>query len=273
MQVLRPTRMVRCQLGTCLRCAVEINDCVQVPGKEVMGWSVDKLEDLPSKPIANIDSSSLQGSWYKVMGLDSRYDCFDCQKNTFETVKGKNGILKMEAIFRIPRPNPPGYLQSKISEELLMTHSTANAGSNVAKVLSQFQSKGRMFGLTFWENWYILGDSSSSLSTSASRKSLPFPSSTQQSNPSSSAAPSTATNIQTTPSSSSTGDSISGSSPSSTAAPLSGNQISLPSAKVASKPDLRLIYYTGHTLQGSYKGSPLHTVLSYVLHTTFYILV
>ena len=58
-------------------------------------------------PIFHVFIDSLQGTWYKVMGLDSRYDCFDCQKNSFEIIK-PGGTLKMEALFRIPRPTNPG---------------------------------------------------------------------------------------------------------------------------------------------------------------------
>eukprot|EP01035_Chromulina_nebulosa_P018846 gene18846-24631_t len=47
-------------------------------------------------------------------------------------------------------PSFPGYLQNKIVEEL---HRNENS-----KSLSTLQSHGQMFGLTFWENWYILGD-------------------------------------------------------------------------------------------------------------------
>jgi hypothetical protein len=165
------------RLDSILSCSVEKNDCVHVPGKETVGWKVDKLEDLPSHPVSNFDINDMKGKWFKVMGLDSRYDCFDCQKNTFK-VKNQN-TLSMEAMFRIPRPTAPGYLQSRIAEELTVT------SPNNAQQLSQLQSKGEMFGLTFWENWYVLGE-------------------------------------------------------------LQGTE------KV---PDLRLIYYTGHTLQGSYKGA------------------
>ena len=109
-------------LDNLLHCSVEKNDCVHVPGKENSGWSNDKLSDLPSIPIAPFDATSFKGTWYKVMGLDSRYDCFDCQKNSFK-IKGKNkSILDMEALFRIPRPNYPGYLQVLRLPLLLYCH-------------------------------------------------------------------------------------------------------------------------------------------------------
>lgn len=98
----------------------------------------------------------------------------------------------MEALFRIPRPSYPGFLQSKIIEELHAADSS--------KSIAHLQSQGQMFGLTFWENWYILGDTIA--------KSTPIP------------------------------------------------QFGIPSALAATGviPDLKLVYYTGHTLQGSYKG-------------------
>jgi len=194
------------RLDNLLECSVEKNDCVHVPGKENQGWSSDSLADLPSKPLENFDVSSLQGAWYKVMGLDSRYDCFDCQRNSFEVTD--EDTLDMEALFRIPRPSYPGYLQSKINEELHATDKTTNP-------LASLQSQGKMFGLTFWENWYIIGESKG-------QPVMPVP------------------------------------------------QFGIASALAAvvggggaqteePPPDLKLVFYTGHTLQGSYKGAFLYS--------------
>eukprot|EP01036_Dinobryon_divergens_P024742 gene24742-33216_t len=186
------------KLDNLLSCSVEKNDCVSVPGKENVGWTVDTLADLPAKPLQSFDIASLKGRWYKVMGLDSRYDCFDCQKNSFE-VKDKS-TLKMEALFRIPRPTAPGFLQSKIVEEL----HTASAEKE-ADFHPQMQSKGQMFGLTFWENWYILSESN----------------------------PSWQSKLGTPPMA------------------LAGD--------ASDTPEMKLVYYTGHTLQGSYKGAFLYS--------------
>ena len=182
------------QLDGLLQCSVEKNDCVQVPGKEKIGWEPDTLSDLPGKPLKTFKTSSMQGTWYKNLGLDSRYDCFDCQRNRFNMIN--DNTIGMEALFRIPRPNYPGYLQSRIEEEL---HLSDPKGSNP---LATLQSEGQMFGLTFWENWYVLGD---------------------------------------------------------TRNPILSPQLGIISSALAAvseiKPDLKLIYYTGHTLQGSYKGT------------------
>ena len=200
------------KLDNLLHCTIEKNDCVHVPKPEgvTSGWTADKLIDLPSKPVSQFDPKSLDGVWYKVMGLDSRYDCFDCQKNTFsykDITKTKNSnaykstdknYLTMEALFRIPRPSVPNYMQNVIEEELLINDGTLASTVEADEAKSHFLSKGQMFGLTFWENWYILGDTWSSQASKIPVDLIPA-----QSKP----------------------------------------------------PDLKLVYYTGHTLQGTYKGA------------------
>jgi hypothetical protein len=104
----------------------------------------------------------------------------------------------MEALFRIPRPTVPGFLQTKIVEELRV----ADKGTNP---LASMQSKGEMFGLTFWENWYILDDQSERRS------------------------------------------------------PISGIGIQSAYAESHTIPEMQLVFYTGHTLQGSYKGAFLYS--------------
>jgi VDE lipocalin domain len=188
-----------------LQCSVESNDCVHVPGKENVGWNVDSISDLPSKPLVQFNPASMKGVWFKTMGLDSRYDCFDCQKNSFSLTD--KDTLSMEAVFRIPRPNFPGYLQSKIEEELHVTN------PNGANSIANMQSQGKMFGLTFWENWYVLGDTKYYRNT-----------------------------------------------------PQTGLISSAyASDNYKSKPDLKLVFYTGHTLQGSYKGESRATRITRVL--------
>ena len=186
------------RLDNLLYCSVEKNDCVHVPGKgENSGWTSDNLNDLPSEPLKPFNAAAMSGTWYKVMGLDSRYDCFDCQKNSFKYSK-KEGqdTLGMEAWFRIPRPTSPGYSQNKIVEDLKVV-------DDDSKSIATLQSKGQMFGLTFWENWYILGETTPSIET-------PF---------------------------------------------QSGIQRALAYSPIDYESSMKLVYYTGHTLQGSYKGA------------------
>jgi len=203
-------------LDSMLSCSVEKHDCVKVPGKESpVGWSQDQLSDLPHRPLSSFDAGSLEGNWYKVMGLDSRYDCFDCQTNSFEKLDSSS--LRMKALFRIPRPTSPGYLQNTIEEEMqvvetgepneaVVVEAVSSSGNNSPPLIPHLRSRGEMFGLTFWENWYILGESNRLPSTSGLVAS--------------------------------TGSSSEG---------------------ILESQDLKLVYYTGHTLQGSYKGAFLYS--------------
>ena len=233
------------KLDNLLSCTIEKNDCVKVPKPEGVdvGWTVDNQEDLPSKPIFGFDPKFLNGKWYKIMGLDSKYDCFDCQKNTFslqgredylikrfkaleeqnnihvgmsdvlqktDSVSGGNPpALFMEALFRIPRQAYPGYLQSRIKEEIKVVENKGPREDGT--VFPNFQSEGQMFGLTFWENWYVLGDTLT-MPTALNARGFIKPANAYQFR-------------------------------------------ALPAIGKTSKPDLKLIYYTGHTLQGSYKGA------------------
>ena len=52
----------------------------------------------------NFDIKSLEGRWYKVMGMDARYDCFDCQVNHFSPKPGQPDVMVADVQFRMPRP-------------------------------------------------------------------------------------------------------------------------------------------------------------------------
>ena len=57
------------KLDGLLACSVEKNDCVHVPRLEVAGWKDDLARELPTEPIKPFNPASLDGTWYKVMGL------------------------------------------------------------------------------------------------------------------------------------------------------------------------------------------------------------
>eukprot|EP00640_Fibrocapsa_japonica_P001555 CAMPEP_0113936784 /NCGR_PEP_ID=MMETSP1339-20121228/3582_1 /TAXON_ID=94617 /ORGANISM="Fibrocapsa japonica" /LENGTH=384 /DNA_ID=CAMNT_0000939335 /DNA_START=410 /DNA_END=1564 /DNA_ORIENTATION=+ /assembly_acc=CAM_ASM_000762 len=171
-------------LDEVLYCSVEKEDCVHVPRDETRAtWESPAEEDHP-KVVSNFNMASLKGKWYKSMGMDSRYDCFDCQYNTFALDDAKNTKnpkkLVAEISFRMPRQKAPGYSETKVLEELM--------GEDDPKATRSMHSMGKMFGLTFWENWYVIGQSEEG-------DSLPY----------------------------------------------------------------KFIYYTGHTLQGNYKGAFVYT--------------
>mmetsp|Transcript_42905 Transcript_42905/g.134632 ORF Transcript_42905/g.134632 Transcript_42905/m.134632 type:complete len:597 (-) Transcript_42905:1037-2827(-) len=176
-------------LNKILYCSVEKEDCVKVPRDESRAtWAVDPSDERPPV-VANFDMNSLDGSWYKVMGWDQRYDCFDCQVNSFARKDGGAGAggrvprkweiaeaavpnanaadgaaddfaapppgsnegikMKMQVKFTLPRPRDPRGFRNFVEEEII--------GDGPSSPRSM-HSRGRMFGLTFWENYYVVAE-------------------------------------------------------------------------------------------------------------------
>lgn len=137
-------------LDNFLHCAVEQQDCVHVPrDRSRATWTDPDTVGLDKQISPSFQISSLEGRWYKVMGMDARYDCFDCQVNHFSPKPGGTDTMLADVSFRMPRPRAPGFWENHITEELLGDGSGAHRSMH---------SVGRMFGLTFWENWYVIGE-------------------------------------------------------------------------------------------------------------------
>eukprot|EP00965_Chrysotila_dentata_P098015 3241244-Pleurochrysis_carterae.AAC.2 len=142
------------QLEDVLQCTVEDKGCIQIA---IMTPGPDSPTEapLPPRPLVPATPASLQGRWYKVMGWNSKYDCFDCQRNSFSkpaaaVVSTDIGpkTMEVEVEFRMPREREgeaPSTFRQTLHEKLQFdstpgSHRTAH-------------TEGRMFGLTFWENW------------------------------------------------------------------------------------------------------------------------
>jgi len=149
------------QLEDVLQCTVEDKGCIQIA---IMTPGPDSPTEapLPPRPLVPATPASLQGRWYKVMGWNSKYDCFDCQRNSFSkpaaaVVSTDIGpkTMEVEVEFRMPREREgeaPSTFRQTLHEKLQFdstpgSHRTAH-------------TEGRMFGLTFWENWYLIGENS-----------------------------------------------------------------------------------------------------------------
>jgi len=153
-----------------LGCALEDKKCLSFPSDpKLLGWLDDA--NAPIK-IANFDIKSLKGDWFKVLGLDERYDCFECQQNRFR--QDQEGGWRMDTTFRLPRfrgqtqvsVEPPlapdtfkwpvgytqkpdaNYYQNDLTEEVIVDKQSAKPSMHTT---------GKTFGLTFWENYYIVG--------------------------------------------------------------------------------------------------------------------
>jgi hypothetical protein len=157
-------------LNDWLSCTIEDHECVKVPknidnSAEEVGYST---------VVRNFDPSTLIGTWYKTDGLNPNYDLFDCQTNTF-TPTTSDSELDMGIFFRIRRPEESGggFWENALTEHMVVDASSTSSGgkpeavpdaeeedmNDMAPAGRTMHTSGKMYGLTFSENWYILGES------------------------------------------------------------------------------------------------------------------
>ena len=146
-------------LDDVLACTIEDAGCIKIA---IMQPGADSPHEVPRppKPIIASTPASLQGKWYKVMGWNPNYDCFDCQRNSFSKPSANVGAMKVgdkavdvEVLYTMPRDRvdqPAQTFKQTLHEQLVFD---TTPGS-----LRTAHTEGKMFGLTFWENWYILGE-------------------------------------------------------------------------------------------------------------------
>jgi hypothetical protein len=106
----------------------------------------------------------MSGKWYKVLGFNPNYDCFDCQKNTFSqgnAARSAFGVREIdigpssaavEVEYTLARERldaAPETFHTRLVEKLEF--------DTVPGAVRTAHTEGQMFGLTFWENWYVLG--------------------------------------------------------------------------------------------------------------------
>lgn len=143
-------------LNSWLSCTIEENECVKVP-KNIDNSAENKGYDTVIK---NFDPSILVGKWYKTDGLNPNYDLFDCQSNTFEVTPGNEkdfSELDMSISFRVSRPvsSGGGFWENSLTEHMVID--SVRGGENPSG--RTMHTAGKMYGLSFDENWYILGQS------------------------------------------------------------------------------------------------------------------
>lgn len=141
-------------LDNWLSCTIEENECVKVPknvdnSAENLGYE---------SAIKKFDPSGLVGKWYKTDGLNPNYDLFDCQSNTFEFTDDKKQELDMGIFFRVPRPDEygGGFWENSLTEHMVVDAQMPDEPNPTGRTM---HTAGKMYGLKFAENWYILGES------------------------------------------------------------------------------------------------------------------
>ena len=108
-----------------------------------------------STAIRNFDPKSLIGKWFKTDGLNPNYDLFDCQTNVFTAKTPDAKELDMDIFFRLPRPQESGggFWENALVEHMVVDSAVAER---------TMHTEGKMYGLTFDENWFIIGESDGS---------------------------------------------------------------------------------------------------------------
>ena len=133
------------KLNDWLSCTLEDKKCV-VTGVEQD--TSDFYRNPPAtKAMAEFQPKDLEGKWFKVFGYNPKYDTYPCQINTF--TPSPDGGLENDILFRVPKPTGGGAWQNNFIEK--MTNSKGPQGKASMTV------EGKMFGLTFHEQWYVLG--------------------------------------------------------------------------------------------------------------------
>jgi VDE lipocalin domain len=173
-------------LNNWLSCTIEEYECVKVPknidnSAENVGYA---------SAVTEFDASKLVGTWYKTDGLNPNYDLFDCQTNTFSAMDKDANELDMGIFFRVRRPpeSGGGFWENALTEHMVVDVNSNNEKKSVKKQASQLvanaadkqqeygsdnvdddeylnsagrtmHTSGKMYGLEFRENWFIIGQS------------------------------------------------------------------------------------------------------------------
>lgn len=139
-------------LNNWLSCTIEENECVKVPknidnSAENVGYA---------STVKKFDPKNLIGKWYKTDGLNPNYDLFDCQKNTFEATTSDASELDMGIFFRVLRPEG-GFWENSLTEHMVVD--AVGDAQPEGAIGRTMHTQGKMYGLQFDENWYIIGES------------------------------------------------------------------------------------------------------------------
>lgn len=146
-------------LNNLLQCSIEDYKCINIA---IIPPGAQPPEEVPLPPkelVSDFTPASMEGSWYKVLGWNRQYDCFDCQKNSF-TVDGRSSAVDVD-FSMVARRAGKGEISSPLHMKEKMDFDDASfrsVGGKMMKSRRTAHTEGRMFGLTFWENWYVIGE-------------------------------------------------------------------------------------------------------------------
>ena len=120
------------------RCLYVDHDCLTLPKPDPLNNATCRY---PTDPIKGVKDEQLNGLWYVVRGFNPMYDCFKCQKSTFEVKDGKVGY---SAQYSMPAVNGT-----------TIWPTAAMSGDDVTSPGSILFS-GEENGLPEVQDWYIM---------------------------------------------------------------------------------------------------------------------
>ena len=90
------------------------------------------------------------------------YDLFDCQTNTFKATNSDASELDMGIFFRVKRPDNVGggFWENALTEHMVVDQKGDKVEAGM--VGRTMHTQGKMYGLQFDENWFIIGESDGS---------------------------------------------------------------------------------------------------------------
>jgi len=83
------------KVDTMFQCLFVDNKCLSLPPPDPLNNATCRN---PTQTVAAVDDSLLNGLWYVVQGFNPLYDCYECQKLSFEVTDGK---INYEALFNM----------------------------------------------------------------------------------------------------------------------------------------------------------------------------
>jgi hypothetical protein len=153
-------------LDRMLQCSIEDGGCIKIATEAPGGDTAFNAPPPPGRStLVKATPGTMAGKWYKIMGFNPNYDCFDCQKNTFSQGSTAKGLIGQAAEMKISPSTAAIEVEYTLPRERIGSEPEISNMRLVEKLefdtapgaVRTAHTEGHMFGLTFWENWYLLG--------------------------------------------------------------------------------------------------------------------
>lgn len=157
-----------------IKCSIEDNACIKVAILEPGPDAPERAPRPPLPVVPDFEPRSLEGRWFKVMGWNSMYDCYDCQTNRFSQAQPPRAPPQPQpaavriqdvppSVQQLDGPRPPPVLQVDVDFDMPRPSTLLRSGHNHQHLRERLEfdvpgsartahTHGTMFGLSLWEN-------------------------------------------------------------------------------------------------------------------------